>query len=81
MIRLNLVGNDYKYELENIIHLFYPNEQVSLEKGDSLYITAKVLDNNLSVLVKCEKGTFYKDEIRYDKKDRKRLLCFLLYEI
>ena len=56
MIRLNLVGNDYKYELENIIHLFYPNEQVSLEKGDSLYITAKVLDNSLSVLVKCEKG-------------------------
>lgn len=81
MIRLNLVGNDYKYELENIIQLFYPNERVSLEKGDFAYITAKVSDDNLSVLVKCEKGTFYKDEKCSNKKDFERTLCFLLYQI
>ena len=63
MIRLNMVGNDYKYELENIIRLFYPEQQVSPEKGDFMYITAKIRENELSVLVKCERGSFYKDEV------------------
>lgn len=81
MIRLNLVGNDYKYELENIIRLFYPNQQVSEQSGDFMYITAKIKDDNLSVLVKCERGSFYKDEIVNDKRDYERTLCFLLYQI
>lgn len=81
MIRLNLVGNDYKYELENIIRLFYPSQQVSEQNGDFMYITAKIKDGNLSVLVKCERGSFYKDEIVNDKRDYERTLCFLLYQI
>ena len=81
MIRLNLVGNDYKYELENIIRLFYPEQQVSPDKGDFMYITAKIRENELSVLVKCERGSFYKDEVCGDETDRERTLCFLLYQI
>lgn len=81
MIRLNLVGNDYKYELENIIRLFYPEQQVSTDSGDFMYITAKIRESALSVLVKCERGSFYKDEICTDANDRERTLCFLLYEI
>ncbi|MEE1018644.1 MAG: coproporphyrinogen dehydrogenase HemZ [Acutalibacteraceae bacterium] len=81
MIRLNLVGNDYKYELENIIRLFYPEQQVSPDTGDFMYITAKIRENELSVLVKCERGSYYKDEVCNDKNDRERTLCFLLYQI
>ena len=81
MIRLNLVGNDYKYELENIIQLFFPDEHISLEKGDKMYITAKVNGNDLSVLVKCDKGSYYKNEMCFNEHDFERTLCFLLYQI
>lgn len=81
MIRLNLVGNDCKYELENIIQLFFPDQQVSADRGDFMYITAKRLENNLSVRVKCDKGSYYKDELCYNPPDRERILCRLLYEI
>ena len=52
MIKLSLIGNDYKYEIENVIQLFFPDRKISNEEGEFMQIVAKQTDEELFVEVK-----------------------------
>ena len=72
MIGLNLIGNSFKYEIENIIMMFFPGEKISqTEKGDLMNITVK--DDGVALTVEvcadkmyiknCDKGG--NDELKF----------------
>lgn len=83
MIGLNLIGNSFKYEIENIIMMFFPGEKISqTEKGDLMNITVK--DDGVALTVEvcadkmyiknCDKGG--NDELKFC-----RMLFLILSEI
>ena len=80
MIHLRLVGNDYKYEIENIIQLFFPDKKISSTQGDFLKITVEKGENLLSVSVKQGEKVFEKKE-RQATQESERILCKMLFEI
>lgn len=81
MIRLSLIGNDYHYELENIIRLFYPAQKVSADSGDFMQITAQVEQTQLAVCVIYGAQTAQREIRRQDPAQDEILLCKLLFEI
>ncbi len=80
MIHLRLVGNDYKYEIENVIQLFYPDKKISATQGDFLKITVEKAENSLFVSVKQDDKVFTKTEMKATKESE-RVLCKMLFEI
>ena len=79
MIGLNLIGNEYKYEIENIIMMFFPSEKVSqTEKGDFCNITAKVADT-LEVIVNKDGQEYCDNASICDNNEL--ALCSMLFEI
>lgn len=81
MVKLELVGNDFKYEIENIIQLFFPEQKTSPLKGDFAKISVFKYNLNLSVTVRLD-GEFYeKSTVAPLESDCERLLCKMLFEI
>ena len=54
MVKLELVGNDFKYEIENIIQLFFPEQKTSPLEGDFAKISVFKYNLNLSVTVRLD---------------------------
>ncbi len=80
MIRLCLIGNSYKYELENIIKLFFPGERVTTEKAfDTAQITAQKDGLALSVTLFYQNVTTKQTERAEGENDCERLLCQMLF--
>lgn len=81
MIKLELVGNEYKFEIENIIQLFFPQQKVSLTSGDFAKITVFKFKLSLSVSVRIF-GKFYQEQgFAAIEADAERELCRMLFEI
>ncbi len=81
MIKLELIGNDYKYEIENIIQLFFPEQKVSFVSGDFAKISVFKYQLSLSVSVRIFGKFHFKQASAYIESDSERLLCKLLFEI
>ena len=81
MIKLELIGNDYKYEIENIIQLFFPEQKVSFVSGDFAKISVFKYQLSLSVSVRIFGKFHFKQASAYVESDSERLLCKLLFEI
>ncbi len=80
MIHLRLIGNDYKYEIENVIQLFYPDKKISNTSGEFLEITVEKREDTLLVSVKQDDKTITKTE-KQAVQDCERVLCKMLFEI
>ena len=81
MIKLTLIGNDYKYEIENIIQLFFPAESVSEQAENcTAHITAQKDGDLAKVTVDISDKHFEKAQA-CACNDFERTLCALLYEI
>ena len=52
MIQLELNQSEYRFEIENIIQLFFPEQKVSSLKGDFAKISVFKYKPSLSVSVK-----------------------------
>ena len=81
MIKLELIGNDYKYEIENIIQLFFPEQKVSFLSGDFAKISVFKYQLSLSVSVRIFDKFHFKQASAYVESDCERILCKLLFEI
>ncbi|MBQ5590251.1 MAG: coproporphyrinogen dehydrogenase HemZ [Clostridia bacterium] len=81
MIKLELVVNDYKFEIENIIQLFFPDKKVSLVDGDFAKISVFKHKLSLSVSVKIFDGFYQKNSFVNYEYEAERELCRLLFEI
>ena len=78
MIKLELIGNEFKYELENIIQLFYPEQKVSADEGEFLKITAALKNDEAVIEVEAGEKN-YKRSQNYIVGDAERTLCELLF--
>ena len=81
MIKLELVGNDYKFEIENIIQLFFPEEKTSPTSGDFAKITVFKYNLTLSVSVRIFDQFYQKQGFADVESDAERILCKMLFEI
>lgn len=81
MIKLELIGNDYKYEIENIIQLFFPEQKVSAVNGDFAKVTAFKYQLSLSVSVRIFYKFYHRQGSAYIESDCERMLCKMLFEI
>lgn len=81
MIKLTLVGNDYKFEIENIIQLFFPEQKTSSASGDFAKITVFKYNLSLSVSVRIFDKFYQKRGFAQYEHDSERVLCRLLFEI
>lgn len=81
MIKLELVGNDYKYEIENIIQLFFPEQKTNALNGDFAKISVFKYNLNLSVTVRIDGEYYEKKSVASFENDCERLLCKMLFEI
>ncbi len=81
MIKLELVGNDYKFEIENIIQLFFPEQKTSPLDGDFAKISVFKYNLNLSVTVRIDGEYYEKRAVAFVDNDSERLLCKMLFEI
>ncbi|MGN0173440.1 MAG: coproporphyrinogen dehydrogenase HemZ [Acutalibacteraceae bacterium] len=81
MIKLELVGNDYKFEIENIIQLFFPEEKVSPIEGDFAKITVFKYNLSLSVSVRIFGRFYQKQGYAFADFEAERVLCKMLFEI
>lgn len=81
MIKLELIGNDYKFEIENIIQLFFPQEKVSFVEGDFAKITVFKYNLSLSVSVRIFDEFHQKHDCAFAEFDAERSCCKLLFEI
>lgn len=80
MIGLSLIGNSFRYELENVIMIFFPGEKVrENERGDVLNVTARSEENRLSVTVEKD-GAEYADDCVGGENDELSL-CRMLFVI
>ena len=80
MIKLELIGNEFKYELENVIQLFYPEQKISADEGEFLKITAAVKNDEAVIEVEAGEKN-YKRSQNYIVGDAERTLCELLFLI
>lgn len=81
MIKLELIGNDYKYEIENIIQLFFPEQKVSFVSGDFAKISVFKYQLSLSVSVRIFDKFYHRQGSAYIESDCERMLCKMLFEI
>lgn len=81
MIKLELVGNDYKFEIENIIQLFFPEQKTSPVSGDFAKITVFKFNLTLSVDVRIF-DKFYQKHCFVDYESQaETAICKMLFEI
>lgn len=81
MIKLELIGNDYKYEIENIIQLFFPEQKVSFLSGDFAKVSVFKYQLSLSVSVRIFDKFYHRQGSAYIESDCERMLCQMLFEI
>lgn len=81
MIKLTLVGNDYKFEIENIIQLFFPEEKTSPTSGEFAKITVFKYNLTLSVTVRIFDKFYQKQGFASYEGEAERVLCKMLFEI
>ena len=81
MIKLELIGNDYKFEIENIIQLFFPNEKTSFISGDFASISVFKYNLTLSVTVRIFEKFYKKQGFADFEWEAERVLCKMLFEI
>lgn len=81
MIKLELVGNDYKFEIENIIQLFFPDEKTSPTSGDFAKITVFKFNLTLSVTVRIFDKFYRRQGFASYESQAETVLCKLLFEI
>ena len=81
MIKLELVGNDFKFEIENIIQLFFPDEKTSPTSGDFAKITVFKFNLTLSVTVRIFDKFYRKQGFASYESQAETVLCKQLFEI
>lgn len=81
MIQLELNQSEYRFEIENIIQLFFPEQKVSSLKGDFAKISVFKYKTSLSVSVKKDGRFYQKQGVAPYEKDCERVLCKLLFNI
>lgn len=81
MITLKLYGNNYNFEIENIISLFFPAQKVCQSGGDFAEIIITKDNLNLTVNVKYADKEKQVKAVGETEKDCERQLCQMLFEI
>ena len=82
-MNLYIINNSFRYELENVTRLFFPNEKINVcEACDSFVKPYIIAESGERLSLKVEINDFSREQYadKTDTQEDERLLCELLYK-